>query len=214
MVGGATLTKQLGTSAWYAPGSSIAYVVDSVLNDHNRIIPCSVYLDGEYGFSDICIGVPCVIGKNGVEKIISLDLNEKEIQSLYDNSSSKDVIIFNVRSKSDSLRNDECKKNLFHIPPSYSMLSDALTQYLVKKKWNKWFLVTGPDSNDKEYADALKKSAKKFNIKIKKLVQFYAKVFHRVLSTVGQIKSSSQQKLNKLSTALIQESSASKMKPH
>ena len=105
---------------------------------------------------------------NSGNKIFVVDLNEKEIQSLYDNSSSKDVIIFNVRSKSDSLRNDECKKNLFHIPPSYSMLSDALTQYLVKKKWNKWFLVTGPDSNDKEYADALKKSAKKFNIKIKK----------------------------------------------
>ena len=68
----------MGTSAWYAPGSSIAYVVDSVLNDHNRIIPSSVYLDGEYGFSDICIGVPCVIGKNGVEKIISLDLNNEE----------------------------------------------------------------------------------------------------------------------------------------
>ena len=105
---------------------------------------------------------------NSGNKIFIVDLNEKEIQSLYDNSSSKDVIIFNVRSKSDSLRNDECKKNLFHIPPSYSMLSDALTQYLVKKKWNKWFLVTGPDANDKEYADALKKSAKKFNIKIKK----------------------------------------------
>ena len=105
---------------------------------------------------------------NSGNKIFVVDLNEKEIQSLYDNSSSKDVIIFNVRSKSDSLRNDKCRNNLFHIPPSYSMLSDALTQYLVKKKWNKWFLVTGPDSNDKEYADALKKSAKKFNIKIKK----------------------------------------------
>ncbi len=105
---------------------------------------------------------------NSGNKIFVVDLNEKEIQSLYDNSSSKDVIIFNVRSKSDSLRNDKCRNNLFHIPPSYSMLSDALTQYLVKKKWNKWFVVTGPDSNDKEYADALKKSAKKFNIKIKK----------------------------------------------
>ena len=105
---------------------------------------------------------------NSGNKIFVVDLNEKEIQSLYDNSSSKDVIIFNVRSKSDSLRNDKCKNNLFHIPPSYSMLSDALTQYLVKKKWNKWFLVMGPDANDKEYADALKKSAKKFNIKIKK----------------------------------------------
>ena len=72
MVGGATLTKLLGTSAWYAPGSSVAYVVDSVINDHKRIIPSSVYLDGEYGFSDICIGVPCVIGKNGIEEILSL----------------------------------------------------------------------------------------------------------------------------------------------
>ena len=78
MVGGATLTKLLGTSAWYAPGSSVAYVVDSVINDHKRIIPSSVYLDGEYGFSDICIGVPCVIGKNGIEKIISLNLNNEE----------------------------------------------------------------------------------------------------------------------------------------
>ena len=78
MVGGATLTKLLGTSAWYAPGSSVAYVVDSVINDHKRIIPSSVYLDGEYGFSDICIGVPCVIGKNGIEEIISLNLNNEE----------------------------------------------------------------------------------------------------------------------------------------
>ena len=80
----------------------------------------------------------------------------------------KKFLIFNVRSKADSLRNENCKKNLLHVPPSYSMLSDALTQYLVKKKWNKWFLVTGPDENDRKYADALKKSAKKFNIKIKK----------------------------------------------
>ena len=78
MVGGATLTKLLGTSAWYAPGSSVAYVVDSIVNDHKRIIPSSVYLDGEYGFSDICIGVPCVIGKNGIEEIISLNLNNEE----------------------------------------------------------------------------------------------------------------------------------------
>ena len=85
MVGGATLTKLLGTSAWYAPGSSVAYVVDSIINDHKRIIPSSVYLDGEYGFSDICIGVPCVIGKNGIEEIISLNLNNEE-KSLLSNS--------------------------------------------------------------------------------------------------------------------------------
>ncbi len=69
-------------------------------------------------------------------------------------------MIFNVRSKSDRLRNDECAKNIYHIPPSYSMLSDALTQYLVKKKWTKWFLVTGPDQNDRNYSNALKESAK------------------------------------------------------
>ena len=79
MVGGATLTKLLGTSAWYAPGSSIAYLVDSILNDHKNIIPCSVYLEGEYNQSDICIGVPCVIGKNGLEEVIQLDLNDDEL---------------------------------------------------------------------------------------------------------------------------------------
>ena len=79
MVGGATLTKLLGTSAWYAPGSSIAYLVDSILNDKRQTIPCSVLLNGEYNHKDICIGVPCVIGKNGVEQIVELDLNDDEI---------------------------------------------------------------------------------------------------------------------------------------
>ena len=78
MVGGATLTKLLGTSAWYAPGASVAYLVDSILNDYKKIIPCSVFLDGEYNLRDICIGVPCVIGANGVESIIDIKLNESE----------------------------------------------------------------------------------------------------------------------------------------
>jgi len=78
MVGGATLTALLGTSAWYAPGASVAYLVDSILNDQKKMIPCSVMLDGEYGQSDICIGVPCIIGKNGVEKIVDINLNEEE----------------------------------------------------------------------------------------------------------------------------------------
>jgi len=80
MVGGATLTKLLGTSAWYAPGASVAYLVDSILNDQKRMIPCSVYLDGEYGQSDICIGVPCIIGKNGLESIVDINLNQAEKQ--------------------------------------------------------------------------------------------------------------------------------------
>ncbi len=78
MVGGATLTKLLGTSAWYAPGASVAYLVDSILNDQKKMIPCSVLLEGEYGQNDICIGVPCIIGKNGVEKIIDINLDENE----------------------------------------------------------------------------------------------------------------------------------------
>ena len=76
MVGGKTLTGLLGTSAWYAPGAAVAYLVDSILNDQKRIIPCSVFLDGEYGQKDICIGVPVIIGKNGWENIIELDLND------------------------------------------------------------------------------------------------------------------------------------------
>lgn len=78
MVGGATLTGLLGTSAWYAPGASVAYIVDSILNDQKKMIACSVYLEGEYGQNDICVGVPCIIGKNGVEEILEIDLNEKE----------------------------------------------------------------------------------------------------------------------------------------
>lgn len=78
MVGGKTLTGMLGTSAWYAPGAAVAYLVDSILNDQKKIIPCSVYLDGEYGQKDICIGVPVVIGKNGWETIIDLDLSSDE----------------------------------------------------------------------------------------------------------------------------------------
>ena len=81
MVGGATLTKLLGTSAWYAPGASVAYLVNSILHDQKRIIPCSVMLDGQYGQSDICIGVPTIIGKNGWKKIMDLNLNDKESTS-------------------------------------------------------------------------------------------------------------------------------------
>ena len=96
---------------------------------------------------------------NSGNKIFVVDLNEKEIQSLYDNSSSKDVIIFNVRSKSDSLRNDKCKKSLPYTTKLFNVIR-CFDTIFVKKKWNKWFLVTGPDANDKEYADALKNQLK------------------------------------------------------
>jgi malate dehydrogenase len=78
MVGGATLTKLLGTSAWYAPGAAGATLVEAIVRDEKKLIPCCVMLDGEYGQKDICIGVPVVIGKDGWEKIIDFHLNEEE----------------------------------------------------------------------------------------------------------------------------------------
>ena len=79
MVGGATLTGLLGTSAWYAPGAAGAALVESIIRDEKKLIPCSVMVDGEYGQKDICIGVPVVIGKDGWEKIIDFNLNEEEM---------------------------------------------------------------------------------------------------------------------------------------
>ncbi len=78
MVGGATLTRLIGTSAWYAPGAATAFIVESIVRNQRRIVPCSVYLNGEYGQKDIFMGVPVVIGRNGWEKIINLRLSEKE----------------------------------------------------------------------------------------------------------------------------------------
>ena len=78
MVGGATLTKLLGTSAWIAPGAAAAQVVSAVLRDEKRLISCSALLDGEYGEKDLCIGVPCLLGRKGIEKIVEFDLNEQE----------------------------------------------------------------------------------------------------------------------------------------
>lgn len=78
MVGGATLTKLLGTSAWYAPGAAGAQMVKAVLHNEKKLISCSALLDGEYGEKDLCIGVPCIIGKDGIEKIVEFDLNAEE----------------------------------------------------------------------------------------------------------------------------------------
>jgi malate dehydrogenase len=78
MVGGATLTGLLGTSAWMAPGAAAAELVRAVLHDEQRVIPCSALVEGEYGESDICIGVPCLLGRNGIEKIVELPLNDEE----------------------------------------------------------------------------------------------------------------------------------------
>ncbi len=78
MVGGATLTGLLGTSAWYAPGAAGAALVEAIVRDEKKVMPCCVYLEGEYGQKDICLGVPVVIGKNGWEEIVDYKLNESE----------------------------------------------------------------------------------------------------------------------------------------
>jgi malate dehydrogenase len=78
MVGGATLTGLLGTSAWYAPGAAGAFVVEAILHNQMKMVPCSVALEGEYGQKDICCGVPVILGRNGIEKIIELPLNDDE----------------------------------------------------------------------------------------------------------------------------------------
>ena len=88
MIGGATLTKLLGTSAWYAPGASVSYLVDSILSNQKKMIPCSVMLNGEYGLNDICIGVPVIIGANGVEEIVEISLNDLENENLQNSASS------------------------------------------------------------------------------------------------------------------------------
>lgn len=97
MVGGATLTKLIGTSAWYAPGAAGAALVESILRDEKKLFTCCVSLNGEYGQKDICLGVPVVIGKNGWEKILEFDLNADE-QALFKKSADA------VRSMNDVLK--------------------------------------------------------------------------------------------------------------
>lgn len=81
-VGGGTLTKLLGTSAWYAPGAAVSGLVQAIACDQKKIFPCSTFLEGEYGLEDICIGVPVVLGKNGIEEIVQLDLTDAESEHL------------------------------------------------------------------------------------------------------------------------------------
>ncbi len=78
MVGGATLTAMLGTSAWYAPGAAVSALVQSIVCDQKKMMTCCVYLDGEYGEFDICIGVPVILGKGGWERIVALSLKDDE----------------------------------------------------------------------------------------------------------------------------------------
>ncbi len=77
-VGGATLTKLLGTSAWYAPGAAVSALVQAIACDQKKLFPCSSFLEGEYGLNDICIGVPVILGRNGIERIVDIPLSDAE----------------------------------------------------------------------------------------------------------------------------------------
>ncbi len=81
-VGGAALTKLLGTSAWYAPGAAVSSLVQAIACDQKKIFPCSVLLEGEYGLNDLCIGVPVILGRNGIEKIVNIELSDAEKSAL------------------------------------------------------------------------------------------------------------------------------------
>ncbi len=85
-VGGATLTKLLGTSAWYAPGAAVSGLVQAIACDQQKMFPCSVLLDGEYGLSDICIGVPVILGKNGIERIVDIPLSDSTQQKMQESA--------------------------------------------------------------------------------------------------------------------------------
>lgn len=98
MVGGATLTKLLGTSAWYAPGASVSYLVDSILSNQKKIIPCSVMLEGEYGLNNICIGVPVIVGANGVEEIIEINLDDIENEKLQNSAAAVTKMNFALKN--------------------------------------------------------------------------------------------------------------------
>jgi malate dehydrogenase len=96
-VGGATLTGMLGTSAWYAPGAAVSALVQSIACDQHKMFPCSVMLDGEYGLSDLTIGVPVILGKNGVERIVEIEMTKDEKTQLH--SSAEGVKATNLSLK-------------------------------------------------------------------------------------------------------------------
>ena len=87
-VGGATLTNMLGTSAWYAPGAAVSSLVQAIACDQHKMFPCSALLEGEYGLNDLCIGVPLILAKSGIHKIVEIDLNQEEKDKLAESAKS------------------------------------------------------------------------------------------------------------------------------
>lgn len=91
-VGGATLTKLLGTSAWYAPGAAVSATVQALVCDQKKLVACAALLQGEYGLNDLCIGVPVILGKNGIENIVELELTETEQANLLESAEAVRVV--------------------------------------------------------------------------------------------------------------------------
>ncbi|MDB4075983.1 malate dehydrogenase, partial [Crocinitomicaceae bacterium] len=100
--GGGEIVKLLGTSAWYAPGAAAAQMVEAIVRDQKRVFPVCTWLDGEYGMKDIFLGVPVVLGKDGIERIIELDLNEEEMAMLKESAEA----VKNVMSVLDNMNVD------------------------------------------------------------------------------------------------------------
>ena len=91
--GGGELVALLGTSAWYAPGAAAAQIVDGIMLDEKRVLPCTAYLEGEYGIQDLYMGVPVKLGAAGIEEIIELDLSEDEQRLLHESAGAvRDVV--------------------------------------------------------------------------------------------------------------------------
>lgn len=98
--------------------------------------------------------------------IIAADMEPADLLKLADAMAGKNALILNVGSADDGLREENCRANVLHLPPTRTMLADALGQYLAWKQWRNWFLIVGPQAEDKLYADALKRAAKRFGMKI------------------------------------------------
>jgi malate dehydrogenase len=101
--GGGEIVNLLGTSAWYAPGAAAAQMVEAIVRDQKRIFPCCAWLQGEYGLKDIYLGVPVVLGKNGIERIIELQLNDAE-KALLDSSAKAVKEVMNVLDNMNSVQ--------------------------------------------------------------------------------------------------------------
>jgi ABC transporter substrate binding protein (PQQ-dependent alcohol dehydrogenase system) len=99
-------------------------------------------------------------------ELIILDLETEDLLAVADLPEMKDRVLFNIRQSDDELRMEQCRQNVFHLPPSWAMRADALAQYLIWKKWPKWFLISGKSPKDQQFAAAIKRSAKKFGAKI------------------------------------------------